>query len=163
MRGGFLGKETLLPVEFSFVLGDERIHLRPFTFRLADGGPRDLHPGLGRFDFFDERLDSTGGLIECRARLVEARLVGAGIDFKQQVARADELIVPNRQGDDGPGDPRRDLNHVRLHLPVAGPGVGEMGPTREQDDHDGDENDRAREEVFLDGFHERGAALVRKE
>ena len=27
--------------------GGERIHLRPFTFRLANGGPRDLHPGLG--------------------------------------------------------------------------------------------------------------------
>ena len=105
----------------------------------ADGGARHLHSGPGRFDLLRQRLDIVTGLIELSARLVEARLVGARIDFKQQVAGADELIVPNRQGDDGAGDARRDLDHVRLHLSVAGPGVREKRPVLDQNGHDGEE------------------------
>ena len=75
-------------------------------------------------------------MIQVGPRLIEARLVGARIDSEKQIAGAYELIVPDRQGDDRPGNPRRNLNDTCLDLPIAGPGVGDMGPGLEEDDHD---------------------------
>jgi len=45
----------------------------------------------------------------------------------------DELVVLYGQLDDGAGDPGRDLDDVRTHLPVSSPGIDDVVPVLEGD------------------------------
>ena len=81
------------------------------------------------------------GLIEAGVGLIHRRPIGARVDLEQQVARLDELVVLDRQLDEGPGDPGRDLDDIGAHLTVAGPRVGDVVPVLEGDRPSGGQDD----------------------
>ncbi len=103
---------------------------------------RCLHRGRGGKDLLAQRRKLIARLIELCLGLFERCLVGARVDLEEQIASLHELIVLDRQIDDGTRHAGRDLNHVGPHLPIARPWIHDVVPVLEQHQRDRDEHDR---------------------
>ena len=81
--------------------------------------------------------------LKIRLALLDRGVEGAGVNLKQQVARLDPLVIPDRQINDRPGHAWIDLDDLGTHLPVAGPGIGDVDPVLVERHADSQQDDGA--------------------